>query len=271
MLGKLLFLDLDGTLLDDRKEITAGNRSALTEIIKKGNGVVITTGRPLMSAMEQARRMGLDTPGCYLIAYNGAQIYDWGCRKIVCSQTLEMEDVYRIFRRCTEENIHVQTYDATNVLVEPRWDDSIVRLYCSRILMEHRVIGDVRRDLREPPVKCLAIDLEHPEKLQDLRRWVDETIGNRADAFFSCNEYLEIVPAGMNKGNAVRMLCGRMHVGLENTVAVGDAANDISMIRAAGVGVAMANGTGEVKAAADYITQRDNNHDAIQEVAERFF
>lgn len=270
-MGKLLFLDLDGTLLDDRKEITAGNRRALTEVIEKGNGVVITTGRPLLSAMEQARRMGLDTPGCYLIAYNGAQIYDWASRKTVYSQTLELEDVYRIFDRCTEKNIHVQTYDATRVLVEPRWDDSIVRLYCSRILMEHRVIGDVRRDLREPPVKCLAIDFECPEKLGALQSWVDETMGNRVDAFFSCNEYLEIVPAGMNKGNAVRMLCRLMNVEIENAVAVGDAANDISMIRAAGVGVAMANGTEEVKAVADYITQRDNNHDAIQEVAERFF
>jgi hydroxymethylpyrimidine pyrophosphatase-like HAD family hydrolase len=75
----------------------------------------------------------------------------------------------------------------------------------------------------------------------------------------------------MNKGEAVRMLCQMMGVDIADAVSVGDAANDLTMIEAAGIGVAMANATDEVKAIADYITSRDNNHDGIAEVVERFF
>ena len=74
----------------------------------------------------------------------------------------------------------------------------------------------------------------------------------------------------MNKGNAVCRLCDIMGVDIANAVAVGDASNDLSMIRAAGIGVAMANGMDIVKEAADYITQRDNNHDGVAEVVEKF-
>ena len=93
----------------------------------------------------------------------------------------------------------------------------------------------------------------------------------KVDTFFSNPTYLEVVPKGMNKGEAVKMLCRMLNVPIENAVSVGDAANDLSMIQMAGTSVAMANGTDEVKAVADYITQRDNNHDGIAEVVEKFF
>ena len=76
MKKRLLFLDLDGTLLNDAKQITAGNREALERTLQRGHGVIIATGRPLKSALEQSRRLGLDKPGCYTIAYNGAMVYD---------------------------------------------------------------------------------------------------------------------------------------------------------------------------------------------------
>ena len=91
-------------------------------------------------------------------------------------------------------------------------------------------------------------------------------MSNDVDCYFSCDQYLEIVPVGMTKGTAVRRLCQIMGAGVEDAIAVGDAANDLSMIQAAGVGVAMANATDEIKAAADRVTTRDNNHDGIAEV-----
>ena len=75
----------------------------------------------------------------------------------------------------------------------------------------------------------------------------------------------------MNKGEAVKMLCQKLGVAIENAVACGDAANDLAMLKAAGIGVAMINGSDEVKAVADYITTRDNNHDGVAEAADKFF
>ena len=76
---------------------------------------------------------------------------------------------------------------------------------------------------------------------------------------------------GKNKGEAVKMLCQKLDVAIENAVACGDAANDLAMLKAAGIGVAMINGSDEVKAVADYITTRDNNHDGVAEAADKFF
>ena len=268
---RMLFLDLDGTLLDDRKQITPGNRKALEEALQRGHGVIITTGRPLKSAMAQARKLGLDKPGCLLIAYNGAVIYDWEKQEQIFARTLEIPTVLEVFDYVNRLGVHIQTYDTWDVLVEKRCDDAAVRRYCDMIIMNHRVMNDVHTDLTEEPVKCLVIDYDDRTGPLAVEKWLKEEMAEKVDCFFSCDAYLEVVPKGMSKGEAVKMLCQMMDIPIENAVAVGDAANDLSMIEMAGIGVAMANGTAEVKAVAQYITQRDNNHDGIAEVVEKFF
>lgn len=268
---KLLFLDLDGTLLNDSKKITAGNRKALEQLLDHGHGVIIATGRPLQSALKQAHSLGLDHAGCYVIAYNGAVIYDFETQQQIFSQTLSLDNAIRVFEYANAQGIHIQTYDTWNVLVEPCCHDEEVRRYCELIQMNYRIISDIRTDLQEQPVKCLAIDFKEQTKLVQMQRWIQKNMSQELDCFFSCQAYLEIVPIGMNKGKAVQMLSHIMNVPIANTIAVGDAANDISMLQAAGVGVAMANAAEEVKAAANAVTQRDNNHDGIAEVIAHYF
>ena len=267
---RLLFLDLDGTLLNDAKEITPGNRMALERTLQRGHGVIITTGRPLKSALEQARRLGLDKPGCYVIAYNGAMVYDWSKQDKVFARALDMGAVVRVFEQANRLGEHIQTYDSFDVLVEPQGDDEAVRRYCKMVSMTYRVINDVHTDLQEAPVKCLVINYEKKDGLLQMQSWIRENLPEM-DCFFSCEQFLEVVPKGMNKGEAVKMLCGLLGVGIENAVAAGDAANDLAMLKAAGIGAAMINGTDEVKAVADYITTRDNNHDGVAEIADKFF
>ena len=271
MKKRLLFLDLDGTLLNDAKQITSGNREALNAALHRGHAVIIATGRPMKSTIEQAKNLGLDQPGCYFIAYNGALIYDWAGNAQVYRRTLSIPAVLQLFAQAKKMGVHIQTYDTWDVLVEPRCDDAAVRRYGSLIGMNFRVIADVRQDLKEEPVKCLAINYEEQTDLLKIQSWIRENMEQEVDCFFSCNQYLEVVPKGMSKGEAVKMLCRMMDVDIEDAVAVGDAANDLSMIEAAGIGVAMANATPDVKKIADYITQRDNNHDGIMEVVARFF
>lgn len=266
---KALFLDLDGTLLNDQKEITPGNRAAIEKALAAGHRVVITTGRPLFSAMEQARRLDLTGPGCYLIAFNGGTIYDQGAGKTIFHQALPLELVAPVFAEAARRGLHIQTYDDQHVLVEPRCDTQVVRRYCSLILMPHAVIPSVS-DLTQPPAKMLVIDYQNKEPLEQFCQWVLKRYSQQLDAFFSCEQYLEIIPRGLSKGNALVQLARLLEIPLEHTVAVGDAANDLSMLRAAGVGVAMCNGTDEAKAAADAVTTRDNNHDGIAEVIEKY-
>lgn len=270
MKKRLLFLDLDGTLLNDAKEITQGNREALERTLGRGHGVIITTGRPLKSALAQARRLGLDKPGCYTIAYNGAMVYDWSKQDNVFTRALEIPAVIRVFEKANAIGEHIQTYDSFDVLVEKRGDDEALRRYCQMVSMTYRGIGDVHTDLKENPVKCLVINYEKKDGLLQMQQWIRENMPEM-DCFFSCEQFLEVVPKGMNKGEAVKMLCKLLDVEIENAVACGDAANDLAMLKAAGIGVAMINGSDEVKAVADYITTRDNNHDGVAEAADKFF
>lgn len=267
---RLLFLDLDGTLLNDEKVITQGNRIALEQALKRGHGVVIATGRPLKSAKDLAVKLGLDKPGCMMISSNGAILYDWEKNDTIFSCTMPVSTVRKLFAEANRRCLHIQTYEGETVLVEPRCEDEALQWYCSKIGMAHRVISDANVDVVQEPVKCLMIDYYDQTDLRAMQQWIRENLQEEADCFFSCREYLEIVVKGMNKGNAVSRLCQMMGVDIANAVAVGDAANDLSMIEAAGIGVAMANGTADVKAAADYITEHDNNHDGIAEVVEKF-
>lgn len=268
---KILFLDLDGTLLNDRKEITPGNRAAIERAMGMGHQVVVTSGRPLQSALLQARRLGLAGEGCYVIAYNGAVIYDCSQGREIFRRPLDNESLYRVFDEARRRNVHIQAYDADDtVVIERRSDPAVARRYCAGIELDFRVTEDIRTGLTAPSVKALMIDFQDHEPVADMERWVLANMGGQADCFFSSRYYLEVVPVGMSKGGAVQELCRVLDVPRENTVAVGDEANDVTMILAAGMGVAMCNAVPEAKAAAGYVTERDNNHDGIAEVIERF-
>lgn len=267
---KILFLDLDGTLLNDRKEITAGNRQAMDEALDRGCRIVVASGRPLKSSLAQAKRLDLAGAGCYVIAYNGGVIYDCTVGRAVHRASLKLETLYRVYDEAARRGIYIQTYDREDVVIEPRCGEENAARYCAEIGLDWRRIGDVRRDLSEPPVKTLLIDYRDRKPLEDMARWLREELAGEADCFFSSPHLLEVVPRGVSKGSAVTELCRQLGIDVGSAVAAGDQCNDISMLRAAGVGVAMANAVEEAKAAADYVTERDNNHDGVEEIIRKF-
>ena len=113
--------------------------------------------------------------------------------------------------------------------------------------------------------------MENHERLEAFRSRIQKKYGDRISAIFSNPIYLEIFDKTAGKGNAVRFVCEHFQISLSNSVAAGDAENDISMLQAAGTAVAMANATPEVKACADFITQQDNDHDGLSEAILQLF
>lgn len=270
MIQKAIFLDLDDTLLNSNKEISPGNRAAIDRALAAGHKVTITTGRPLVGSIRLAEELGLTRDGCYLICFNGGIIYDMFRRETVFQQVFSKRLAPPVFAEANRRQLHIQTYSQWDTLVEPnRDDDREINWYCGRIKVTYSVIPSVEQ-LEEDPLKMLAICLEDQQPLKDFQRWLNDHYGDQLDTFFSCRQLLEIVPKGTSKGAAVVRLCGLLGIPVEHSIACGDAANDLSMIQMAGLGVAMANGVDEVKAAADYITEHDCNHDGIAEVIERF-
>ncbi len=267
---KILFLDLDGTLLNDQKEITPGNREAMDLALAQGHRIVAASGRPLKSTLAQARRLGIGGAGCYVVAYNGGSIYDCSQGRTIRQSGLKPEALYRLCGEARRRNLYIQTYDREDVVIEPRCRKGNAIRYCAAIGLDWRVIGDVRRDLSGPPAKALLIDYQDRRPLEEMERWLRKELAEEADCFFSSRYFLEVVPAGTNKGSAVTELCRHLGIDLQNAVAVGDENNDVPMILAAGTGVAMANAVQAARDAADYITLRDNNHDGVGEVIRKF-
>ena len=93
----ILFTDLDGTLLTDSKELTKENQDAIREAIEAGHKVVISTGRPLAGATAQARVLHLDGEGCYIICFNGGEIYDCAARKSLYRKCVPFDEVRYVF------------------------------------------------------------------------------------------------------------------------------------------------------------------------------
>lgn len=263
---KAIFLDLDGTLLNDQKEITPGNREALQEALRQGHRVIITTGRALPSTMDLTARLGLSREGCYLIAFNGGMLYDLHRKRVVTQNTIPVGLANELFDVFDRAGIHLQTYDRTGVVIPPRWEDEGLREYCAINRISYRILPHCQ----EAPCKMLAMRMGDAAPILALREDIVRKYGDRIDCFFSSDIYLEIVPKGVNKGQAIIALCSSLGVPPENTIAVGDAENDLSMIAMAHIGVSMANGTPAAKAAADYITTHDNNHDGVAEVVHKF-
>ncbi len=265
---KILFMDLDDTLLDKDKNISEENSLAIEEALRAGHRVVICTGRPLCASTAQIKKLRLDREGCYAICYNGGLIYDSCKNEVIFKKTVPLSDVRMVFRKAEEAGIYCQTYDDTRLIVKKRTEES--DYYTRYLAVPFRIDPELPADLTAEPVKVLLIDLHDHEKLEKFRNDFALQAQGRLSLFFSNPYYLEIVKDGISKGSAIRWLCSYLKIPVENSVSAGDSENDIPMLSAAGIGCAMANATEACKKAADYITVNDCNHSAIAEIVHKF-
>lgn len=265
---KILFTDLDGTLLKGDKTVSERNRKAIHRMLEAGNCVVIATGRNVESGCQIAEGLGLNVPGCYMIAFNGAVIYDFGAARSLEEHTVPMEYVKYLFSEAERYHLYVQTYSGKYMVTSCKGQE--LDYYASHTNTPIQQVEDVVEWLGIEPNKVLLIDLKDHDRLEEFQRDHLQWEQGRLTSFFSCPEYLEYCPLGVDKGSGVRYLCSYLGIPLENAYAAGDERNDIPMLQAAGTGIAMKNAHGDTKAAADYVTEHDNEHDAIAEIVERF-
>lgn len=284
---KILFTDLDGTLLTDDKRILDADLSAIQSMIDAGHKYVMTTGRPLTSVKILAEKYGFLKPGFLLVSFNGGLIYDCGTGESILTRRIPVESVKFIMDEAHKRGMHAHTYAGDLVVSE--YETEQLKKYCSIMKMDYVVVDDIREFFRtyetavpinvvvkpavspDPsPIKVNIITPFEHSSLIDFRTDMRKITEGKLFDVFSKPEMLEFSHMKSNKGDAVRYMADFYKVPVENTVAVGDEENDCPMIEAAGVGVAMANASEVAKKSADYVTARDNNHAGISEVIEKF-
>ena len=266
--SRILFMDLDATLLCDDKTVSIKNRAAIQQALDGGNYVVVATGRPVESGRIVVKELGLTMPGCYMIAFNGSVLYDCSADRVLYEKTIPIQYVYQLFDKAHRAGLYIQTYNQTDVLTEKHSPE--LDYYISHSKMTYKLQRDVTMALESEPYKVLLVNLESRKILEEFQAANAAWAEGKLNSFFSCNQYLEYCPLGVSKGAAIEYLCRFLNIPIEHTIAVGDERNDVSMIQTAHIGVAVANAVEAAKKAADYVTVNDNNHDAIAEVIEKF-
>ena len=265
---KILFVDLDATLLSDDKSVSQRNREAIKRMLKEGHYIALATGRSVESGRGVARELDLVVPGCYMIAFNGAVLYDCAADRILMQRSIPIEVVQELFERAKRAGLYAQTYNKTDVLTTRHSKE--LDYYIGKASITYKLSENVLDALEEEPQKVLLIALERKERLARFQKNNMKWEQGKCSSFFSSREYLEYCPWGTSKATGVVELAKILNMPADCTIAIGDEQNDIPMIREAHVGVAVKNGIQELKAAADYVTENDNNHDAVAEVIEKF-
>ncbi len=266
---KLLFTDMDRTLLREDCTISDELKKAFDEMVKKHHKLILTSGRPLPGITERLDSLDLNYPETYAIAFNGGLIYDVTNKKPLYVKKIGHDIIKKVEAMCKEEGLYVHSYTDEEIITLS--DSEELAFYRIRIHMPYRVVKSLASTLRQGAYKLQIISLNDRDKLERIKARIMDAFGSEVDTVFSSTKYLEILPKGVGKGDAVKRLSEMLSVPIDRTFAAGDEDNDISMIKAAGTGVAVSNATPAVKEAADIITKNDNEHDGLLEIVNEYF
>lgn len=257
---KILFTDLDGTLLNNQSLVSKNTKSFLDKFIGAGNKLALSSGRPLNSILEVKESAGINYPGVLIIAYNGALIFDCDSQSSILEKRLPLPYVSFLQAHAKSQGLHIQTYTDDSIVSSA--DDEEIRFYRERIHLPLIIANNYADFLKKEPFKMLAISRFH-SRLTHFCDSISDWASDKVQYIFSNDFYLELVAKDAGKGNAVRYVCDFFNVPLSDTYAAGDAENDISMLKAAGCGIAMLNAAPKVKEAADVTTSKDNDNDGL--------
>ena len=258
----LIALDMDGTLLDDKKEISLETKKYLKDLENDGNVIAIASGRPLRAIMPYYNDIGLTGPIAF---YNGCCVLDPVNKKIESKSVKVNKDIIKtIIRKIGIDNfsnIMCETSEDAWVLHD---DLTVEDFFWRDGIKIHE--GDISEILNEDPNTAIFVLKNHDfdEKIVKIA-FSYENIGCR---FWGDSTCCELYFLNINKGSAVADIAKAYGIDLKNTIAIGDAENDVDLLRAAYKGIAMKNSSDELISQADMVSLDDNNNDGVKKTLE---
>lgn len=268
---KLIALDLDGTLLNNKKQLSKQNLEAMTACIERGIYVVPATGRTVEGIPEAFKGL----PGVrYAITLNGGSVIDIETKQIIAERKLDNQKTLELLDIISEYHVMYDVYIDGRGISEERFYYHLDEFGVSPELQElvkttRRVKPSIKEHVRETGVPVEKINL-YFNNLEDRKRLREVLIQDpNIIVTSSLENNLEINALGATKGQGLLRLASHLGVGIDETMACGDGENDVTMIQTAGIGVAMANGDEELKAIADFVTA-SNEEDGVAQAIRRF-
>lgn len=264
---QLLALDLDGTLTNSKKEISAPTREALIDIQRHGKKVVLASGRPTIGVRPLADELGFQKYGGYILSFNGGQITDCKSGQILYNRPLPSDVVSPLFHIARKySGVDILAYEGDTLLsgIKP---NKYTELEASVERMTLVETEDFTEQVTEPGNKLLLTG--EADIIERVRREASSYFRSYLSIYCSDPVFLEIMPAGVDKAHSLLKLLTATGISAEQMICCGDGYNDLTMLETAGLGVAMENAQPAVKERADYIT-KSNDDDGILHVINEF-
>lgn len=263
---RLICADLDGTLLDDEKNIPEVNREAIRRAQEEGVRFVLTSGRPPQSLSRYVKELGLDHEGEYFIATNGAILMECGANRILRSAGFSRPQLSYLLdiARQNIDIVNPHMYYEDKVLVERQVE--MTRVYERLSNCRTTLVPDLSEYLDIPMSKMVFCGLEVNDALTALQKRMESTLPPEIRMFQSAVILLEFVHRDAGKWNAVSALAEHLGIQKNQVLCIGDNENDMDMVQEAGFGGCPSNACASLKACADYVAVADNNHSGAAEV-----
>lgn len=269
---KLVALDIDGTILDNRGQLAPRTHQVILQVQKRGIRVVLATGRRLAATLPLAEKLGITTP---LIVHNGAVVIERTSNKILFQMGLELAFAAAIHGELEKRGLNYVVYtgeSAGEEVVAPigTWqgpEDLLGRYLGETATFLPKV------SLVTPPIRFSLVD--RPYKVDPFYQFLQQHYGNEINIMLFGAERanwrgIEIMNGGCSKGTGVAQVAAGLGIEAAEIVAIGDNVNDLEMISLAGLGVAMENGSSLLKAKADVVAPSNEAH-GVAEILEQLF
>lgn len=254
---KLIATDIDGTILKYNFEFNQEVKNCINQLSKDGVKVVLVTGRMHSATTYVAEELGLDTP---IVSYQGGLIKFEG--ETLYQRTLAPEKAKEIISWAKQNSVHLNLYMDDKLYVEK--NDEVIQRYTRERRTDYFVGPFEQLELKNIN-KLLAIDFENYEKVTEWKDYLSSHYSD-VDIVKSMPYFCEISNPEATKYHAVTFLRDYFGLNTEEIMTVGDQDNDINLLRAGGVKVAMGNATEGLKTVANYVTDSVNNNGFVKAV-----
>ena len=257
---KMIVLDVDGTLLNNDRIITARMRTALIKVQQMGIRIVLASGRPTYGIMPLAKELEMDKHDGYVLSYNGGQIISVQTGDVLFEKRVKIEMLPYLERKANKNNFSIFTYCEDTIFTNDIHNEHIIQ-EAELNSMRMKEVKHFSEEVDFFPYKCMIVS-DDEKALVGLENHWRRRLAGELDVFRSEKFFLEIVPPFIDKANTLSILLEKLGVESENVVAIGDGVCDVTMIQLAGFGIAMGNAQESVKACADYVTS-SNEEDGV--------